>query len=568
MAYYLRKTKRSKGTYLQIYDSYRDYEKKQSRSKYIKTLGYVDYLESLGINNPIEFYEAAIKKMNVKRKEENVTEKMIGDVVPEKRIGFFVPASIYRRLDVKTDLNRLQYGRKYEYSLSDCLEALIYARLCQPESKFKTVNEVIPTLWGIPRFSYDQVLSCLELVGREYEKVVEIFTHHTNETYILDINKTYFDCTNYYFEIDAQDDWRRKGPSKENRNDPIIGMGLLLDANCIPIGMRLYPGNQSEKPVFRETLKDLKKQQGLTGRTIRVADKGLNCAENIQDAIKSKDGYIFSKSVLQLPEDDMEWAIEDKGFTEIADQDGRPSFKIKGKLFQHTYDYRDENRRKHSVTVTENRIVTYNYALARKKRREINRQVQKAKELAVCDAKKSEYGDSAKYMTFSTVKESGEEGEEKVIAVLNTKLINKHLKCAGFNMLITSEYEVDDMKIYQTYHELWHIEETFRTLKSFLDARPVYLQNYDRIKGHFLVCYLSVVLERIFQFKVLKNKFGSEKVYKFIRGLKVLPTGTLSFTNISTKSEINDYLSKTYDLPLGRYYLSKTQIQKIMEKPI
>lgn len=566
MAYHLRKTNRSKGTYLQIYESYRDPEKKQPRTKHVKTLGYVDYLKSIGIENPIEFYEAAVKTMNEKRKAQYPKKKMIEKIVPEKRIGFFVPAAIYDRLDVKTDLNRLQYGRKYGFELSDCLESLIYARLCEPASKLKTVNEIFPTLYGRPEFSYDQTLSCLELVGHEYEKVVEIFTHHTNETYVLDVNTTYFDCTNYFFEIDVQDEWRRKGPSKENRTDPIIGMGLLLDANCIPIGMRLYPGNQSEKPVLREVLRDLKKQQKLKGRTIRVADKGLNCAENIHDAIRAKDGYIFSKSVLQLPEEEMNWAIEDKDFAEVFDRDGRVAYKMKSKLFQHKYDWKDENGRKHSLTVTEKRLVTFNPSLARKKIREINRQIEKAKGLAACQAKKSEYGDSAKYMTFTTVNESGEEGKEKVVAVLNTDLINKHRKCAGYNMIITSEYKMDDSAIYHTYHELWHIEETFRTMKSFLDARPVYLQNCDRIKGHFLVCYLSALLERLFQYKILKNQFGSEKVYNFIRELKVLPTGPYSFVNISPKCEINDYLSKKYNLPIDQYYLERSEINKILEK--
>ncbi|WP_323090688.1 IS1634 family transposase [Allobaculum sp. JKK-2023] len=566
MAFHLRKSKRAKGIYLQIYESYRDPETKLPKSKHIKTLGYADYLESLGVKDPINFYTTAVRTMNDKRKIQTSKKKLIEKNIPEKRIGFFVPAAIYRRLDVKNDIDYLQYGRKFEYNLSDCLELLIYSRLCNPMSKFKTVNEIFPTLYGQAQFSYDQTLSCLELLGREYEKVVEIFTHHTHETYILDINQTYFDCTNFYFEIDAQDDWRRKGPSKENRTDPIIGMGLLLDANCLPIGMRLYPGNQSEKPVMREVLHDLKNKQGVTGKTVRVADKGLNCAENIHDAILAHDGYIFSKSVLQLPEDEMEWAIEDEGFQEVIDRDGRLAYKMKSKLFQHKYDYRDENGRKHSLTVTEKRVVTFNPSLARKKRREITRLEEKAKNLCASAAKKSDYGDSAKYMIFTTENKSDNGNKEKVIAVLNTNLIEKHRKCAGFNMLITSEYKMDDSTIYQTYHELWHIEESFRTMKSSLDARPVYLQNYDRIKGHFLVCYLSVLLERLFQYKVLKNKFGSEKVYNFMHELKVLPTGPYTFINISPKCDINDYLSKTYNLPLDHYYLERTQINKILEK--
>ena len=132
----------------------------------------------------------------------------------------------------------------------------------------------------------------------------------------MNTSKTYFDCTNFYFEIDKEDEFRKKGPSKENRRDPIIGLGLLLDANQIPIGMKLYPGNESEKPIIREVIKDLKNRNQITGKTIQVADKGLNCSNNIINAIKNKDGYIFSKSVKQLPEVEQTWVLLDNDYKE------------------------------------------------------------------------------------------------------------------------------------------------------------------------------------------------------------------------------------------------------------
>jgi len=129
----------------------------------------------------------------------------------------------------------------------------------------------------------------------------------------LDVSKSYFDCTNFYFEIDREDDFRKKGPSKENQKSPIVGLGLLLDSNQNPIGMKMYPGNESEKPIIRDVISHLKKQNNITGKTIHVADKGLNCAENIAFSKTNGDGYLFSKSVKGLSEKEKVWVLLDQG---------------------------------------------------------------------------------------------------------------------------------------------------------------------------------------------------------------------------------------------------------------
>lgn len=156
------------------------------------------------------------------------------------------------------------------------LSTLIYARAVNPCSKNRTFHEVLPNLYEPTHYSYDQLLDALAFLGNNYEKFVEIFTAQTNQFFGLDCSKTYFDCTNFYFEIDREDDFRRKGPSKENRKDPIVGLGLLLDSNQIPIGMKTYPGNKSEKPILRDVINQLKTHNNVTDKTIHVADKGLN----------------------------------------------------------------------------------------------------------------------------------------------------------------------------------------------------------------------------------------------------------------------------------------------------
>lgn len=228
------------------------------------------------------------------------------------------------------------------------MECLIYARCVKPCSKYRTFHEVIPYLYGdMPGFSYDQLLTALGIMGDEYEKIVEIFTRRVSERYGLSTSKTYFDCTNFYFEIDRESDIQKKGASKENRTDPIIGLGLLLDTNQIPIAMKLYPGNQSEKSVLRNVIGALKQQNNISGKTVQVADKGLNCAANIYAARKNRDGYIFSKSVKSLSDREQQWVLnENNQFTCVYDENKELKYKYLSIIDEFNYEFKDENKKK------------------------------------------------------------------------------------------------------------------------------------------------------------------------------------------------------------------------------
>jgi hypothetical protein len=303
MAYFLKKSNLKRGIYLQIYESFYNHDKKETAHKSYKAIGYVQDLIDSGIPDPIAYYSDVVAQMNIeaKRIKEENEAKQIGES-PEIYLGYFLLQSIYNSLHVSNYLDLMQSVRGFRFRLSGLMEALIYSRAVDPCSKNRTCHDVLPKLYESYNLSYDQILDGVKYMGNEYEKIIEIFNHQVNLKYPLDTSTTYFDCTNFYFEIDKEDESRKKGPSKENRNDPIIGLGLLLDANQIPIGMKLYPGNESEKPVIRDVIKELKDRNQISGKTVRVADKGLNFAENIINALKNKGGYLFSKSVKRLPE--------------------------------------------------------------------------------------------------------------------------------------------------------------------------------------------------------------------------------------------------------------------------
>lgn len=570
MSLFLRKTNRKDRLYLQIYESFRDPSSHKPRTRCVRTLGYLDAITSEQIPDPITYYEEQIRQENERSRllRAERSAGLISDIPPFRYLGYFPVQSILRKLDVARYIDLLFSSSKVEFSVSDCLFQLIYARIVNPSSKLHTCRQVIPMLFQSSTVSYDQILGCLEMCGHDYEKIVELFSSAVDDTYILDTSKTFFDCTNFYFEIDREDQWRKKDPSKENKHDPILGMGLLLDANCIPVGMKLYPGNASEKPVLRSVISALKEQNNIHGRTVTVADKGLNCARNIHEAIQCGDGYIFSKSVKQLSEVERTWALLENGYTSVSREDGSEKFRVKSAIDTFSYSYEDDNGRRVRFSAKEKRVATYNPKLARKQRNEILKLADKARYMCLSRAKKEEMGESAKYVVFSSVDKNGEKTGKKAVPSINQEKIDKDLACAGYNLLVTSESQSSELDIYDTYHELWRIEESFRTLKSELDARPVYLQTADKIKGHFLVCYLCVLLERLFQFKVLENQYGSHQVYKFIRNFQVIPMGGGLYMNVSTTNEVMEFLAQKFNLPLRVAKLKERQIEKILDRNI
>lgn len=566
MAYFLKKTNNKKGTYLQIYESYYDPERKGGAHRSHKPLGYVHELQASGIDDPIAFYGEEVKKLNHEYKERKHSEKtrQISGESPEKLLGYFPLKNLNDSLGCKKYIDLMQTATAFRFSVFDMMSALIYARVVHPCSKHRTYDEVIPKLFENHDFSLDQLYSGLEYIGSEYEKVIEIYNHQVSQKYKFDTSHTYFDCTNFYFEIDREDDFRLKGPSKENKKEPIVGLGLLLDASQIPIGMKMYPGNESEKPVMRNIIDDLKQRNHISGRTIHVADKGLNCFNNILHALKSGDGYIFSKSVKTLPATEKTWVLLENDYVDVKNKKGEVLYRIKECVDDFTYTYTDDAGHSRSLKLTEKRIVTFNPKLAEKQKYEINRQVEKAKTLRACEAKRSEYGDSAKYVSFVASDKKGAITDGKIKVEINEKAIENAKKLAGYNMIVTSEIHMSASEIYAAYHNLWRIEESFRIMKSQLDARPVYLQKEETITGHFLICYLAVLLTRLLQIHVLNDKYGTEEIFDFIHDFRVAKVSERKYINLTRNSSFIKDLSVRTGLPLTLYFLGNEDINKML----
>lgn len=521
MAYYLRITNKNKGKYLQIYETFRVKETKTVKAKCCESLGYEGDLKTEEINNPIEHYKKYVEQLNAEKELKKLISKTekITDENKTVNIGTSLVKGIFKTLRLEEIFKAFGIIFNRRFSHYEIFRDLVCARIFEPKSKLYTYNEILPIVNPHFDYSLDDVYSFLEDFGSRYESIIELINASLSKKYERNTSISFFDCTNFYFEIDKSDELRAKGPSKENRKEPIIGMGLLLDRNCMPITMQMYPGNQSEIPMLKKCIDSARKQKIIVNRTIRVADKGLNCGNNIYEALMNKDGYIFSKSVIKLSEKEKVWVDLENGYIKTY-ENGILVFKIKSCIDEFTYEHTDENKKKNPFKSKEKRVVYRSKKLYDKKMFELDKLEVKVKNLSLSKAKKEKYNAYASYIDFVGLDKNGEITDKTIIKI-NQEKLNRDRKYAGFNMIVTSEINASDNDIYDIYHYLWRIEETFRILKTNLDARPVYVQKESTIFGHFLVCYTSILMVRILQFLVYKNEIKSNELIEFMKTFNV-----------------------------------------------
>ena len=566
MSYFLRKFKKNDDYYLQICETTYNKETKRSSNKNYQILGYLSDLKKR-YEDPIEHFKNVVSGLNKKLVDER-SEKVSSTGYVTKNIGYFLIKAMLNTLNVKKELDLVGLGFKYEKDISAFVEAMIYCQIVKPSSKLKNAQEIIPFLYGIEQFSEDQIYRMINFIGTNYKKYIQLFNHHIEEAFPRDYDHMFFDCTNFYFEIDLPHEDKQKGPSKENRKEPIIGQALLLDGNQIPLNMEMFPGNESEKKYIRKLIEEMKAKANVRGRTIQVADKGLNCARNIYAAAKeANDGYVFSKSIhgKQLSAQEKKWLLLDDNegnkWTEVTDSDGKLRYKFKSCVDVFNYEFITDEGEKISFRQKEKRVVSYNPELAAKQIKEINRQVEKTKKLnSIKGLKREEYGDAVKYVNF--------ESDVKGAAfkpVLNEERIEEDKTFAGYNLIVSSETDLDARKIYEIYHGLWRIEESFRITKSYLEARPVYLQTRESIYGHFLICYLALTTLRLLEFVTFKNEVCSSEIISFIRSFNITRCGQKFISNMKNTCTLQKIKDVTQISTLDNLYFNEKMINALLE---
>ena len=594
--------------YLSFVQGYRD-EHGKVKQRTIQKLGYLDDLKK-EFKDPVSHFKEIAKQ---KTKDEvteytikNLNTKIIDDGNSEKNLGYIIFKKIYNELNISSFLNDKNKKLKINYNLNDIFKLLVFSRILFPNSKLATYNNK-EIFFDTFDFSEQDMYRSFDYLSSYKDELLTLLWNNTKESYNRDTSITYYDTTNYYFEISYNDEdildekgkiikkgQRKKGPSKEHRKTPIIQMGLLMDKNTIPMYYDLFPGNESEKLQMRPTLKKTKAKFGIN-RTIIVADRGQNTSDNTvfiagknDDDHTNHDGYVYGRSILGAHKELKEWAltqddfIYDKMYDEngklitykeiIKDENGKiigceekPAFfKHKSRIYAKKVQIKKNGKRNVTYLIYQKQMIYYSkkYADRQKHLRELA--VEKAKDLINNPTKYTQatsYGCTKYINNISFDEETGEIKEGKNLSLKLDK-IKEEEKYDGYYSIVTSEKNLTDKEIRDIYKGLWKIEETFKITKSELETRPVYVWTEKSIETHFLSCFVSLFLIRLLEQK-LNKKYSNSYVIESLRNY--------NSTNIehdiylqNFRNDVIKDLEKVFNIDLSRKYLTLSEIKKIL----
>ena len=606
---YLKKTLNRQGRYFLSYvQGYRD-ETGKVKQKTIENIGFLDDLEKQ-YNNPIEHFKNLIKEKNNEQIKEytikNLNTKIIDDDSHSKNLGYVILKKVYDELNISSILKEKQSSLNIKYSLNDIMKLLVFSRILYPSSKNETFNSK-DIFFEKFDFSLKDLYRSLDHFESMKDEIVKSIWHNTKDSYKRDTSISYYDTTNYYFEISYNDEdlidengnilekgSRKKGPSKEHRKTPIIGMGLLMDKNGIPLSYDLFPGNESEKLMMRPTLKKTKKQFGIQ-RTIIVADRGQNTSDNTifiagknDDKHTNHDGYVYGQSIIGADKEFKTWALNQDAFINdfiyddegnkvtfkeaIKDENGnilryedKPViFKHKSRVYAKKVQIKKDNKRNVNYLIYQKQMIYYSRKYAERQKHERELAVKKAEDLIKNPGKYTQatsYG-CTKYI--NNIRFDEETGEVPKGLELSLKLnkIKEEEKYDGYYSIVTSEKDLSDKEIRDIYKGLWKIEESFKITKSDLETRPVYVWTKEHIEAHFLTCFISLIILRLIEYKT-NRKYSTSSI---IDSLKKYNSNNLEH-DIYLQNFINETikdLSKIYNIDLSRKYLTLSEIKKIL----
>ena len=573
--------------YLSFVQGYRD-ESGKTKQKTIEKIGYLEDLKKI-YDDPIAHFKEIAKQRNAEEVNElvikNINTKIIDESNPRKNLGYIIPKRIYKELGIYEFLKEKSSKLKIEYNLQDIFELLVYSRILFPNSKLSTYNHK-DMYFENYNFSEKNMYRSFDYLANYKDEILKLCWNNTKDLYNRDTSNTYYDTTNYYFEISYNDidkidengnviekGLRKKGPSKEHRKSPIVQMGLLMDNNGLPMYYDLFPGNESEKTQMRPTLKKTKAKFDI-GRTVIVADRGQNTSDNTvfiagknDDDKTNHDGYVYGQSIIGADEEFRNWAVDQKGFiTDIIldENNNEIHFKHKSRIFAKNVQIKKNNQRTVKYQIYQKQMVYYSQKYADKQKYERELAILKAKDLIANPGKYTQatsYGCTKYINNISFNKKTGEVADDSNLS-LNLDKIKDEEKFDGYYSIVTSEKHLSDKEIRDIYKGLWKIEETFKITKSELETRPIFVWTPQSIETHFLSCFIALLIIRLLEQKT-NRKYSNHYI---IDSLK-----KYSSTKIEHDIYLQDFrndvikdLEKTFNIDLSHKYLTLSQIKKLL----
>ena len=514
---FLKKTPNKSGRInLAIVDGYYDKATKKTKHKVIESLGYLDELEKQ-YDDPIDYFTKRAKKLTEEKKARQApinftfydSDRLcVGDNL-RKNFGYAALSKIYHELELDKFLNNRQRHTKESYDANTILKMLVYSRILAPASK-KSSFDHREMFFEKTNYSLDDVYRCLSFLNKHKETIQVWINDKIKENYGRDTSLIYYDVTNYYFETDEQNDFLRKGVSKEHRPNPIVQMGLFMDNNAIPLTYELFAGNTNDCLTYRPNFGRIKKQFNL-GRVISVADKGMTTGDNIWYTINTPahDGYVFSMSIRGAEKSMKKYVLDDDGYVWLGKE-----YKRKSRKYPRTIQVTSTSGKKIKKQVDEKQVVFWSEKYAKRAKAEREATLAKARDLAANPGsytRATSYG-AAKYVKkVDYDKDTGEILTASSILDIDEDRIREEEVLDGYYMLLTSEMDTPDDKIIDMYRGLWRIEESFKITKSELEARPVYVWTREHIEAHFLTCFVALTISRILEMK-LEHKYSAGRI--------------------------------------------------------
>jgi hypothetical protein len=600
---YLNKLKKPNGDiYLSIREKYH-VPKKGARERTIESIGYVSALKEK-YDDPIAFFTKRAKELTEQKKLQqsqiitiNTNTKMDTYTNDIRNIGYCVLKELYKKLELDKFWNWKTRNLSIQFSVDQIFRLLVFSRVLCPASKKGTYDHQNFFFEDFGDFSLDDVYHALDIICENNEALQKWIYDHSDKICARDLSVAYFDCTNYYFDIgrsdiDTLDDfgkpidkdgnpvaakYRKRGPEKNHRPDPIVEMGLLMDRNCIPLAFDLFPGNESEKVHMRPIINRVKKELSDT-RIIFVADRGLNTSDNIyylngdnKGDVNERDGYVYGQSIRGADAAFKKWVLEDGYHTDkIKDTEGNEiTFTHKSRIFPkelHVNVTKPGRKKplKKTVLIDQKQMVYYSEKYAKKQRADREVMVQRAKDLIKSPKKYDKVtsaGSAAYVQNIAFDKSTGEIVEGKALE-LNLKKIEEEKKYDGYYSIVTSELNMSDLEIREIYRGLINIEDTFKISKTEFDSRPVFVWKNEHIDAHFATCFTALVLIRLLQTK-LENKYPVGKIISALKNYCCVPLDANTY-QLTYYDKILESCAKIFDMELDSKYRTRQQIQRLL----
>jgi transposase len=551
------------------------YIDKKEKTITVEKLGTEDELrKKLNGQDPYVWAKDYIDKLNKKEQEENrqvIIKREQSKLITknEQRSfngGYLFLQKLYHQLKLNQICNDIAAKHKFTFNLDSILSKLIYGRILFPSSKLNTF-QLSKTLLEQPDFELQHVYRALEVIAKESDFIqAELYQNSLSVSKRND-KILYYDCTNYFFEIEQEEGLKQYGPSKENRPNPIVEMGLFMDGDGIPLAFSIHSGNTNEQLTLQPLEKKILEDFSLA-KFVVCTDAGLSSADNRKFNNLGERAFITTQSVKKLKKHLKEWALATDGWhldgiSETFDINKiEQSEESKDKYRDCTF-YKERWIKEDGLE--QKLIVTYSLKYKEYQRHIRNRQIERATKLLETkpsNLKKLHQNDYKRFISKTSVTKDGEIAAQEVYSI-NPDLITNEETYDGFYAVCTN-LEDGAPTITKINHNRWEIEECFRLLKTDLRARPVYLSRDDRIKAHFMTCFLSLTIYRYLE-KRFKEEFTSSEIIGQLRDMNFFAIPGEGYIPTYTRTDFTDALHDAFGFRTDYQIVTLKQMKKIFK---